>query len=620
MVSHVAAATSRYLYIFLLHLILIKAAALSCLTARGDPADWFFMLKAAGCNSNSSRDCTWHFLFDPASPPTSVGALNASASLLDPNPLGATLAALGAARLSPTSAPAFIHWSDDPPTRFGPFSVRAGATDGHAKGVLAADAGGGFWLTHSWPEFPDTGRAGAAVWRFPEGNPDAATTYGQSFLCVSLPLAGVDAVARALLAMEPLTYDAGVPPELSGALPAMAALARGERNRSAPLPSVVTVRSPAGRSFTHVSKNGAWGGELYGGAVAPALGVAGRGAGLWVETWRRGALNSSCNASGASVLNVKALSVTEGGAPAPLTQSFTTDHSKWAISVCGALAARGNGTGSARGAACTGAPGFAPWVCVGDINMMASQARRGGGTVCFDHAQELWGRLAEGVAAADVCPPPTADPPTPTAPLESATSSPSAAPTPSPSPSPSPSPTPLPTPSPTPTPTGTRSASPSTPALAAPPPLSGGASGAAEEAVAANSVAAVGATLGVALISTGVGLVWVLHRRAQAMPPVRALFSEWEARHPAPPWRERNARGAQWALRSLGPAVAQPRSPVTSVSPPSPRSPRSPTASTSHASPPRLPLPNPVPQQGTFDVLNPMAQAGARGAAAPAAV
>ena len=44
----------------------------------------------------------------------------------------------------------------------------------------------------------------------------------------------------------------------------------------------------------------------------------------------------------------------------------------------------------------------APWVCVADINRMASQRGRGGGAVCLQHTL-LHGALATTIGAADVC-------------------------------------------------------------------------------------------------------------------------------------------------------------------------------------------------------------------------
>jgi hypothetical protein len=63
-----------------------------------------------------------------------------------------------------------------------------GTETAHAKGVLTYDGGGaGFWLIHSVPKFPDLEPA-SFTWT-------ASSTYGQSFLCLSLDAEGVDQAA-----------------------------------------------------------------------------------------------------------------------------------------------------------------------------------------------------------------------------------------------------------------------------------------------------------------------------------------------------------------------------------------------------------------------------------------
>ena len=371
-------------------------AALSCMDGSGASTDFWFGLKTGGCTNASSPLCSYFASYPRALSGAPLGTLPFASSLAGgaTSALGATLSALAAARLA--NATLAVHWNDDPPARFLPLPSTAGSFNAHAKGVLAADSSGGVWLTHSWPHFPDV-PAFAPAW----GIGESSTTFGQSFLCVSLPLPQVERLAAALLRMEPRVYDAAAaPPALRSALPTLSALAAGARNASFPLPTLTDLTSAGGLRFLHVSKNGAWGGELYSGAVLPALGASS----LWVETWRRSpALASICSASG-SALNVAALNVTEGSGARPALQSYTTDHSKWAVSVCPALARVGVGwaaDGSKGPSACPS--DFRRWVCVGDINMMASQSARGGGTVCFDHAPDLWAALVSAVAGVDTC-------------------------------------------------------------------------------------------------------------------------------------------------------------------------------------------------------------------------
>lgn len=43
-----------------------------------------------------------------------------------------------------------------------------------------------------------------------------------------------------------------------------------------------------------------------------------------------------------------------------------------------------------------------PFVCIGGINRMESQAKRGGGTVCFNE-QTLWGSLTKSITDVERC-------------------------------------------------------------------------------------------------------------------------------------------------------------------------------------------------------------------------
>jgi len=357
----------------------------------GIPLDWWFILKASGCANASNPSCSRIFTYDPLSDnlnTTTPGPLIFPESLASsPSALKTTLESVSSGRL--TGDTAAVYWNDDPPEKYLPLPQTEGSFNAHSKGVLAADSSGGVWLTHSWPEFPDRG------W----GISNASTLYGQSFLCVSLSLRSVEALAGALLKMEPRTYDSSVPPSLVSTLPLLAALAVGKRNASALKPTVLSLTSaPGGVRFVHVSKNGAWGGELYSGAVIPALGV---GTDLWVETWRRSPVAyTQCSAPNGTAINVQNLRVVKGVSGPTELQRYTTDHSKWAIAVCPILSAQGGWRNDSVGVCSDDR--FRPWICVGDINMMTSQAKRGGGTVCFEHL-DLWLRLAGSVATADSC-------------------------------------------------------------------------------------------------------------------------------------------------------------------------------------------------------------------------
>lgn len=106
----------------------------------------------------------------------------------------------------------------------------------HAKGVLAYDGGsafstgsdgdgggggggggsGGFWLIHSVPKFPDL--------NLPHFTWTASTTYGQSFLCITLPAVAIDQSAFQLRHVKAQIFSQNAPSWLPTASPNMSLL------------------------------------------------------------------------------------------------------------------------------------------------------------------------------------------------------------------------------------------------------------------------------------------------------------------------------------------------------------------------------------------------------------
>jgi len=342
------------------------AAALSCLDEAGAPVPWWFILKAHGGLDYAYADAAGAVA--PAGPLRLTGK---SLDCGDACALGATLSALlaapGAARVS---------WNDEPPAAAAEAAAAvnatlASATSGHTKGVLGADAGGGFWLTHSMPKFPLL--VGQTAFRWDAGG--ASLTYGQSFLCVSVAPADVEAAASGLARVDPLVYGSSVPAGLAAAYPKLAALVAGARTPGA---GSVVVRSTAGNLFTYFSKSGSTGVDIWEDVVQADLGVD-----MYVETWRRAPVMATyCRPEYAfDSVNVAAMQfVGADGAPAPF--KYTQDHSKMAVAV--------NATSAQH------------WLCVGDMNRMSSQWVRGGGAVCFRHAP-TFAAVSAMVTAVDGC-------------------------------------------------------------------------------------------------------------------------------------------------------------------------------------------------------------------------
>lgn len=75
-----------------------------------------------------------------------------------------------------------------------PNGTTSGEIHAHAKGVVSFVGGGaqaGFWLIHSVPKFPPS-PADPAGYSFP----NTGTVYGQTFICVTLPLAQADLIGE----------------------------------------------------------------------------------------------------------------------------------------------------------------------------------------------------------------------------------------------------------------------------------------------------------------------------------------------------------------------------------------------------------------------------------------
>ena len=102
---------------------------------------------------------------------------------------------------------------------------------------------------------------------------------------------------------------------------------------------------------------------------------------LYVETWRKNPgnpLDSFCTKP--SVENIDEIDYKFHNSKLAGKFSYKDDHSKWAISK----------------------NIYHPYVCVGDINRMESQYKRGGGTTCFQTPQ-VWKYLDEWANVVDSC-------------------------------------------------------------------------------------------------------------------------------------------------------------------------------------------------------------------------
>ncbi len=226
---------------------------------------------------------------------------------------------------------------------------------GHTKGVLAFDtaSGSAIWLLHSWPRFAD-----------PKSEDLPVATYGQTFLCLSIDIATAETLAQQMIDhQEPQVYLCNVPASLEQDSP-LRTLAAGSDPNAAGESSVIECTTRGGLPFKVIAKNRKWGKDFWIDLVGPTL-----AADLDVETWIRGPVPPVCDSDGVHhVADVKYIDLRPLGVP--YLWSETRDHAKWGRTLTD------------------------DWLCVGDINRMISQEKRGGGTIAFRDPR-LWSALSK---------------------------------------------------------------------------------------------------------------------------------------------------------------------------------------------------------------------------------
>ena len=119
--------------------------------------------------------------------------------------------------------------------------------------------------------------------------------------------------------------------------------------------------------------------DLYSEIVSPALNSP-----MAVETWRKNPghpLDSACEKKASKIENINAIKVSFVNSNETGTFDFKDDHSKWAM---------------------TESSSSLNIVCIGDINRVESQFKRGGGTTCLSNPS-VWKTFEKTVGGTDKC-------------------------------------------------------------------------------------------------------------------------------------------------------------------------------------------------------------------------
>jgi len=263
---------------------------------------------------------------------------------------------------------AYVMWNDAPPGDYTPSSSYA-----HSKGILATDGVQGFFMTHSmpnWPEAPDcAGENPDCTGTSPGVFPDSK--YAQSMACVTLSAGMVNQVANTLRINYPWVYTKNMPTVLQTQQQYMKDLQNKVKISSTNETASNAIYTLAGVQYTQFAKSKNWGEDLWDDLVAPFYASP-----MYVETWISGSggpMSSICAVNSTfpnkkatesfDIYQVSAVDMPDGN-----DWANTQDHSKWGV-------AKNSEIGSSK-------VFNTSQVCIGDINRMCSQEKRGGGALC----------------------------------------------------------------------------------------------------------------------------------------------------------------------------------------------------------------------------------------------
>lgn len=324
---------------------------ISALDENGKPVDWWFIYKVPKLTTDSKNNSTSgyeYIYFDPK-----VGKVVKSPFQLNIDN-GALDRTLDNVFNKPSATTGWILYNDEKPAGA---KGKDASSYGHTKGVIAFDTATktAFWLLHSWPKYA---QPGLKTMPTPE--------YGQTFMCISISIATASAIAKQMdRDQEPQVFSPRLPESLSKTDP-LYILTQQLDTAQPSDSSALDYKSRGGLKFKVISKNKKWGKDFWNDLVGPTLKV-----NMDVETWIRGKIPAVLDSDGIhKTFDVKYIDLSGLGLNVPWAWPETHDHAKWGISVDG------------------------NWLCVGDINRMISQEKRGGGTIAFQ-CKELWKALSK---------------------------------------------------------------------------------------------------------------------------------------------------------------------------------------------------------------------------------
>jgi deoxyribonuclease II len=329
---------------------------LTALDESGKPVDWWFIYKVPQLGAGAGTDETtgYEYVYYDATIDGNTDPrkrnIDKSAYLLSggKGALNQTLDSVNWKR--PPSTVGWILYNDEMPADVG---RKDDGGRGHTKGVIAFDTASktAYWLLHSWPKYFDPGAV-----------KDPTPKYGQTYLCLSLTIDTARQIATQMIVhQEPQVYKtqaANLPKDdpLNLLMQPPDSNPKGDSN-------VIKLKTSGGMPFWVLAKNKEWNKDFWNDFVGPQLGDD-----MDDETWIRGPIPPIADSDGIhKTFDIKYINL--GFMGVRWAWPETHDHAKWGITL------------------------HKPWVCVGDINRMISQRKRGGGTIAFQN-QIVWQGLS----------------------------------------------------------------------------------------------------------------------------------------------------------------------------------------------------------------------------------
>ena len=353
------------------------AADVGAIGEDGKPVDWWFIYKVphlVGAGGKDDAIGLEYVYFDVKT----NKLVESSNKLLDGK--GALDLTLNSVLKNAATTTGYILYNDEmPDSVITKENRKDDGSLGHTKGVIAFDTQSktAFWLLHSWPKFPDLGP-------HPQ---QPALNFGQTFLCLSLDIDTARQIAVQMANhQEPQVYEPRIPTTLPASDPLVRLTQKLNPNASGDSDDL-PFKTRAGLDFRVIAKNRKWGKDFWNGLVGPELKED-----IDVETWIRGknVIPPIQDTDGVhKTFDIKFVDLTP---IAKYQWPENADHAKWAVST---------------GVPPKGQPDNGKnhkWVCVGDINRMVSQEKRGGGTIAFQN-DALWSILHKSETTAIVPPP-----------------------------------------------------------------------------------------------------------------------------------------------------------------------------------------------------------------------